>query len=270
VNQKTAMFTSAPNNDFIILQFNVINRTTSTISNLYLGFYLDFDIHSESPVWYDHSVNVPASDWAYMWETGATTPRFSGYVGIVGIPGADRGSVVDNAVYIYPEGMGWDDTVKYNLMTGAFSAADGSPAQDWSVILSEGPFTLTPLANHLWAVAVVAGNNLPDWQNNANTARTIYPALGLQDDIYLPEYSDIQIYPNPFNAACRISLNNSSAKIIEIFDLSGRLIKTIEIATGSKQAIWDGMDSKGSPLPTGIYFIKVETEHRASKAILIR
>jgi len=254
INQRSITFDTSPDQDYIILKAIVKNRGTSTRTNMYIGFYLDFDIHAEDgPVWFDRATWVPANDWGYMWETGST-PVFSGYVGLVGLEETNFGSVIQNSVYVYPEGMGWDDTVKYNFLSGAFAVTDGSPEADWSIIASTGPFTLAPWEDYLWAVAVVAGDNLPDWQTNATAAITKYTTLDI-DESELPKLVSLSVNPNPFNASCAITAPVGS--VIAIYDMNGRRVRTFDpVSEGSRKTVWDGADQSNSPLPSGIYLIK--------------
>jgi len=275
VLQRSNSFTSTANRDYVILRFIIKNRSTTTYSDLYCGFYCDFDIHSgwtgSEVVWYDRSSFDMSNERGYMWEQGGTD-RFTGYVGLAGLTGITSGSVVENDVYVYPSsdgGMGWDDTVKYNFMDGSFSVSSGSVSEDWSLIVSDGPFTLLPGDEYWWAVAVVAGDNLTDWENNADAAETEYYALQVPEADF-PRQAELEIYPNPFNAACRIISESSE---ISIYDISGRMVKQLE-STSENQSknsyIWDGRNSVGEELPAGIYFVKPSTFKVARKVLMIK
>lgn len=81
-----------------------------------------------------------------------------------------------------------------------------------------------------------------------------------------------QNYPNPFNPVTRISFNIKEASFVslQIFDVSGKLIKTLvnkEMAGGSYNIEWNAEN-----LPSGIYFCKLNTESfaGAKKMILIK
>ena len=269
ISQKSTTFNSAPNEDFIILRSITRNRSTVAYPSLYIGFYLDFDIHSTSDgttvTWFDRATFDLANEWVYMWDEAAT-PRFDGYVGIVGLSGISHGSVVDNSTYVYPEGMGWDDTVKYDFMSGVFSASDGSPAADWSVILSEGPFPLSPGEDFIWAVAVVAGDDLTDWQNNADAAISQYSTMSI-DETTLPTTTEIKVSPNPFNATCRIVLPDGIDEL-KIFDLNGNQVD--RISTKESFVVWDGRSTSGDRLPAGVYLIRAGNGMFCAKAILLK
>lgn len=75
------------------------------------------------------------------------------------------------------------------------------------------------------------------------------------------------IMPNPFNPRTEIaiSLSNSAASgpiRLEVFDLEGRLVRTIvdgTLTAGSHVQTWDGLADTGAPVQSGIYFAKLTT-----------
>jgi CubicO group peptidase (beta-lactamase class C family) len=71
----------------------------------------------------------------------------------------------------------------------------------------------------------------------------------------------INIYPNPFSSLVTItfSLNQSENISAKIFDLKGRLIKTLvdfPLEEGENELRWNAMDEKGNYVETGIYFLQ--------------
>jgi hypothetical protein len=70
-------------------------------------------------------------------------------------------------------------------------------------------------------------------------------------------------YPNPFNPSTRIDFNVSrdgSRVEIDVFDVSGRLVKTLvrsDLASGVHSAVWDGRDDGGRTLSSGQYYARV-------------
>jgi endonuclease I len=74
----------------------------------------------------------------------------------------------------------------------------------------------------------------------------------------------IQIYPNPFNSGTMISfqLSRSDHISIDIFDIRGKLVNNLinaEYGSGSYQVQWDGLNSNGPELPSGIYLVRLVT-----------
>ncbi|HHS49539.1 MAG TPA: T9SS type A sorting domain-containing protein [candidate division Zixibacteria bacterium] len=120
-------------------------------------------------------------------------------------------------------------------------------------------FDLSPFAGTTIHVKFVAGSD--PYVNSAgwyiDDVRFIYylereMAAGFD---FAPKSLSIDVFPNPFNAACRISFGtehyNGDVKL-EIFDIAGRPVRTFD----SPSVIWDGRDSAGNELPTGVYLAR--------------
>ncbi len=74
--------------------------------------------------------------------------------------------------------------------------------------------------------------------------------------------------PNPFNPMTRLSFDLPSAgeAKLRVFDVRGRLVTTLVDApmqAGRHQVIWEGLDSAGHPVSSGIYFYRLEFDGKA-------
>jgi pimeloyl-ACP methyl ester carboxylesterase len=84
-------------------------------------------------------------------------------------------------------------------------------------------------------------------------------------------------YPNPFNATTTVvfELAGQQDVSVQIFDLRGRLVRTLEEGTlgdGRHEKIWDGRDDAGRTLASGAYFVRVRAGDRSefSKILLLK
>ena len=84
-------------------------------------------------------------------------------------------------------------------------------------------------------------------------------------------------YPNPFNPSTMIDIETVEASdlIVSIFDATGRLINNLvnEYAEAGRYSVkWNGVDATGSGMPTGVYFIRVQSglDMHTQKMILIK
>jgi len=73
----------------------------------------------------------------------------------------------------------------------------------------------------------------------------------------------ISNYPNPFSNSTTISFSISESQKVslKIYDMAGRLIKTIadaQMQTGTHQLIWNARDEKGNAVSTGNYLLKMQ------------
>jgi hypothetical protein len=72
------------------------------------------------------------------------------------------------------------------------------------------------------------------------------------------------VYPNPISTSATISfsLTQSQKVSIQIFDETGKLIKTLadeQIQAGTHQLVWNAKDKKGNRVIAGIYFLRMQT-----------
>jgi len=93
-------------------------------------------------------------------------------------------------------------------------------------------------------------------------------AAGIEEDFTeLNEFPRVfslsQNYPNPmsFGTTIRYSLPKSSRVRLRVYNIHGRLIKTLEDnqqKSGYYTVEWDGRDSSGKGVPNGVYFLRFE------------
>jgi flagellar hook assembly protein FlgD len=103
----------------------------------------------------------------------------------------------------------------------------------------------------------------------------------------------LAVYPNPFSrkTVIRYRIQDTGYKsqkttgeeicimnpesCIQIYDLSGRLVRTLKLSIVNCQlsiVLWDGRDENGKILPSGIYFVSFNNKEikERKKVILIR
>ena len=71
-------------------------------------------------------------------------------------------------------------------------------------------------------------------------------------------------YPNPFNPSTmiRFSLAESGPVTLRIYDVSGRLVRTLvenTIPQGIHEVRWDGTNLRGDAAASGVYFCRLVT-----------
>ncbi len=89
-------------------------------------------------------------------------------------------------------------------------------------------------------------------------------------DHKIPRKFVIKISPNPFHNFVKFTITPNTSKItLEIFDISGKLIRQL---TGDSEMIWDGRKTNGTKSNPGVYFYILSTKDNQyqGKMILTR
>jgi plastocyanin len=91
----------------------------------------------------------------------------------------------------------------------------------------------------------------------------VVTSLAAGDDVILPEeFSVSQNYPNPFNPSTAISFNilRPAPVSVTILNLQGQVVTTLldrEMGVGEHTVHWDGSNSLGDGVSSGVYFYRV-------------
>jgi hypothetical protein len=82
-----------------------------------------------------------------------------------------------------------------------------------------------------------------------------------EDENPIPEKIYLKSHPNPFNAKTLITYRGIEGGDIGIYDITGRLIKSIIINGKEGTIIWDATDDYGNSISSGVYFIRARTAY---------
>jgi hypothetical protein len=84
-------------------------------------------------------------------------------------------------------------------------------------------------------------------------------------------------YPNPFNPSTTITFDLDHAQTVKVtvLDIAGKRVATLEdgiLASGRHEVVWHGTDDAGRTLPSGSYFVRVDSEDgtRTRKVTMIK
>lgn len=104
--------------------------------------------------------------------------------------------------------------------------------------------------------------------------------VGVEENhITHPPLLNLEVCPNPFSEKTdiRFQIRDNIQKVdLKLHDISGRLVKALPCpppnALCPRLITWDGRDNAGEKLPSGVYYLRLETEDNAitRKVLLLR
>lgn len=151
---------------------------------------------------------------------------------------------------------------------GYAAVATVNPANGtYSMYLCDGNWTLDPPSvpgRTMPAAPQVTIGNAPDSVKTADLAYSVVSDVKDRNaDGALPKvFALAQNYPNPFNPTTQINYDLPTASHVEltIYDLLGHVVTMLvntEKPAGRYVAQWDGTDSHGQTLASGVYFYRI-------------
>ena len=140
-----------------------------------------------------------------------------------------------------------------------------------------------PGTDHAWRLVYdyAGGYTAVDFSHNTTFTDIAWPYSPLDvppSDNGLPDtYYLAQNYPNPFNptSTIRFDLPHASAGSLIVYDLMGReVVRLMEgaIEAGYHTRVWDGRDSFGRAMPSGIFIARLVTPEytKSIKMVLLK
>ncbi len=89
-----------------------------------------------------------------------------------------------------------------------------------------------------------------------------FAATGVGNDLPLARLGQLEVSPNPFNPRTEIhfELGQKSAVQIEVLNERGSRVRSLlsaELPAGPHEIVFDGVDDRGRPLSSGVYFVQL-------------
>ena len=117
-----------------------------------------------------------------------------------------------------------------------------------------------------------------DLSGNESDAVPPESTTGLDGPVIPEAFALHQNTPNPITGSTTIRYDVPTAAghiKLRVFDASGRLVRTLldgEGTTGRNGIFWDGTDERGRRVASGVYYYRLETEHRVMirKTVVLR
>jgi len=87
----------------------------------------------------------------------------------------------------------------------------------------------------------------------------------------LPQVPTLTIGPNPSSGGVSFHLTGFAGKPeIKVYDITGRLVRSLRSGDETRSLRWDGMDTQGKLVASGLYFARVSNSSLQGKVVLIK
>ncbi|MEO0108181.1 MAG: FlgD immunoglobulin-like domain containing protein, partial [candidate division WOR-3 bacterium] len=157
-----------PYQDFVIISYTLTNRGNQPINGLYVGIMSDFDISNltRNDVYSDAGRRL-----IYMTPASSYDPSVG--IKLLNPSTAANLSAIDHSVYVQPARM-MTEAVKDSFLRGAISRPNSNRSDNWSCMVSAGPFDLAPGAAQKVAFALVGGEGRAELLAHADSAQSFF------------------------------------------------------------------------------------------------
>lgn len=273
IAQRVTMFRNNDDGRVAVLEWAVHNRTGSTIDSLVCGLLLDVDL-PHAGAGSESAVIEPISGGFYHQASGSAP--VAGFIPL-GTPFASR------RFYLNTGGGKFVLTAgekRNSLKPGSMSPL--GLQGDLFEIVGAPAVALAPSGEVTLAVAMILADSPQQFAELAGDVRRRWQEITGVDEgeaggARLPNADLAQNYPNPFNPSTVISysLKYEGPVQLDIFNLLGQHVRALVDGwnyAGANSVNWDGTDSRGRTVPTGVYLYRLQTTHESitRKMALIR
>jgi hypothetical protein len=124
--------------------------------------------------------------------------------------------------------------------------ASGANTYSWNTSATTSVVAVSPTVTTSYTVTGTANG----CSNVATITQSVSACTGI--DSKLPSLTGVMIYPNPTTGVFTVELNNGSTKIIEVIDVTGRIV----LANTTSN---DKVDFNINTLANGVYYIKIQS-----------
>ena len=285
VTQRSYAWSSSPNDEYVILVYDVVNLGANSLDDLWVGQFMDWDLDVGNLE--DNTGSIDTSrDLIYMWRpSGGDGAR----VGVKALShrGVPQFSFIQNSTYVWPQEY-LTDTDRFHFLSGddpGYVVHSAVPAADWGAVTGIGPFRLDPGDSVRVGFAILAGSTTAALQANADAAQEKWnQSMGEPASVPAPDAAGVEgrielrsAAPNPFTHRTDLSFGLPAAVLVhlDLYDVTGVHVRRIVeglFAAGHHVVVWDGRNDSGARVASGVYFARLEAAGgtRTIRIILIR
>lgn len=122
------------------------------------------------------------------------------------------------------------------------------------------------LPSTVYWFAIKAADEVGNWSAMSNVVMSPRTTTSLGDSISTVSFSAPQPNPARTNVRLAFELPRAGSVRMEVFDLTGRHVRTLYDGmheSGGGDVVWDLRDSGGAPVKAGVYMVRATMEGRA-------
>ncbi len=294
INQRTVSWDSAGLSNFLLVELDVTNTSSTPWTTLHVGGFFDWDVNpanaqDRGSVIVDSTNTIPGvnsgnpfpievlelhqgvSPTAWMGVVPLHENRFRGRrIGI-------------SSTEVYPPRMTNGDKWRYMTSNRATNPnGDGNANVDHVQVFGSGPYAVSPGATKRVGYGLFGGTSFANAVAAARAAQrawvqrlgnTLILTTSVKDPVAgIPEVFALdQNYPNPFNptTTIRYSLPEPASVNLSIYNVLGQRVATLTnevLDAGVYNALWNGRNDAGVQVASGIYFYRIEAKATNSGA----
>lgn len=274
VDHTTYAFANSGHTKYVIFEYVIKNNNNASLSNLYAGIFTDWDI---IPTILENKAETDATTkmgYSYCSSAGSmyagikllhSSAAFNHYAADLVTGGGGGVNIPD----------GFSTAEKYTMLSTSRPASGNTATKgnDVASMVSTGPFNIAKGDSIKIAFAMLAGDDLADLKNVANTAQQDYDNIILNIEADQNSEHEIAcIFPNPSTHEVTLTyyLPNATEVELSIVDAMGRTI--IVTDKGDKNAGHHLVKADLASYPAGIYYYRLKTSFgtTAGKLVIVR
>ncbi len=265
VKQQMIGYKAAPNDKYVISEYEVMNTSVTELTNVFVGLFTDWDISggSTNATEYDS-----ANRLAYTYEKvpGGT------FAGVKLLSNSAPSSYYPLSYQLSGNPLSDDDFTiveKWETLTSGIKstglATGTAPGVDVSSVSGTGPYRIPANGSIKVAFALIAGDNLADLKASAQAAQQKYNRILEQNR----QFTEVEflVYPNPLVTSLnttntiRFNLPEDGQVSLDLYNILGQRVKSIIsnqlYGQGSYSINENFMSGNLIDVYTGVYFYKL-------------
>lgn len=271
IEQRTSVSSAADEDDYLVCEYTIWNRSSTTVNGLRAGLYFDWDFPwfgTQQEPTASRDVGGYIAQHGVGWMTDSEFPLYRG-IAAINLEGTSSCRYFDNFSEVYDgltEGEKWDG------MSGGFEQVNPPAPGDGSQLVATGPFTIAPGASAKVAFVIIGGTSQAELVASVQAARQRYNAGLVFSSAPVLEFHFEQDGPDSLTQTTAIvnaTDNTVSLELAQSPEFGTAQLTSLSLSPGESTDLT--LRLGGSDLPPGTYadHVIVETSEPQSPEVQV-